>query len=177
MERIGCSIEQRALEDLPLAEQERDQQPPHAPVAVDERVDGLELGVSEAQCTRTGKEVMSCRNTSRLSSAGCISWTGGGTKAAVLRSWQSGGPDPVLGRAELAGRLVAATDAAKQPGVDLANEPLAQGERPQAVEPVVHGVDVVDDFVHVPGQVSPSFVRLEPEDVLQGALRSLRSAS
>ena len=36
-----------ALENLSLAEQEGNQEPPHPPVAVDERVDGFELSVGE----------------------------------------------------------------------------------------------------------------------------------
>jgi hypothetical protein len=38
---------------------------------------------------------------------------------------------------------------------------------------VVHGVDVVDDLVHVPGEITAPLVRLEAKDVLQGALRPL----
>ena len=45
--QVIAQVEQRALEDLPLAEQEGDQEPSHAAVAVDERVDGLELGVGQ----------------------------------------------------------------------------------------------------------------------------------
>lgn len=53
--------------------------------------------------------------------------------------------------------------------MDLLDHPHAQGHFAEATQSVVHGVDVVDHFADVLGQVR-SIVRLKLEHVFQGAL-------
>jgi hypothetical protein len=114
------------MKDLPLAKQERDQQPPHAPIAVDEGVDRLELGVSESTMHEDGKgsrvveerfEVVQCR----LQLMDRRRDEDGGIEVTAAR-----GPDPVLGGAELAGGLLAAAHSPEQAIVDLADQPQAE---------------------------------------------------
>jgi hypothetical protein len=56
--------------------------------------------------------------------------------------------------------------------VDFSNQTQAQRELSDPLQPVVHGVDVVDDLLHVLGEFLPGSVNLELKYVVQGALRS-----
>ena len=81
--------------------------------------------------------------------------------------------DPVLAGAELAGVFAAAAALRQQFGVYLAEQ--AQGERKalaQALEPVVHGRDVVADFANVVDRYAGLLVEFEKQEVREGGLRA-----
>jgi len=90
------------MEQPTMHEQERDQEPPHTTVAIDERVDGFELGVSEPDVDQDRQLVLLVEEAlevveSRMHLRERGRHEGRSFNGRVLRS------DPVLMSAELSG--------------------------------------------------------------------------
>lgn len=65
----------------------------------------------------------------------------------------AGGPDPVLAGAERTGRQVVPADTGQQALVNLPDEADRDRQRPQSLQPVVHGPDVVEHLVDIVGTI------------------------
>ena len=52
--QVVAQVQERTFQDLPLAQQERDQQPPNTAVAVEEGMDRLELGMGQSALYQRG---------------------------------------------------------------------------------------------------------------------------
>jgi hypothetical protein len=146
--QVVAYVEERSVQDARVDELEGDEEPAHAPVAVQKRVDGLELGMHEAAVDEHGQVALFVQEilkvVERLGHLGD-------------RRRDEGGPgegrparaDPVLAPSELAGELVGATGAAQELGVYLADQAQRQRQGRQPLQTVVHGPDVVHDLLHV----------------------------
>src|SRR6266498_5290977 len=116
-----AQVQERQREHLPLTEQERHEQPSDAPVAVEERVDRLELrvgepGVHERRERLIVQELLEvAENVHELPR-----WRRHERRVSDRRG---AGADPVLRPPELARIAMLATHALHELGVDLANEP------------------------------------------------------
>ena len=123
---VEAQVEQRLAEHAGVAEEQRDQQPPDAAVAVEEGVDGLELHVRERRLDEH-RQVVAVVVQEALQGGHAVG------DGRVRRRHEDGvagarAADPVLAAAELARVLVAAAAAREQLGVDLAHEARAQRE-------------------------------------------------
>src|SRR5687767_2209273 len=108
-------------------EQEGDEESPHTTVAVEERVDGFELGMEEPTLQQLG-----CVRLRRHVLFPCVEcamhlrrgrrYVGGMFEASPTRT-----ADPVLARPEFARGLLAPSYAPKQSSMDLSDE--SQGQR------------------------------------------------
>lgn len=169
---IVAQIEERALEDLALAEKECDEEAANAAVSVQKGMDGLELGVGQSaederrhgglpvqECFKIGKGLHHFGHRGR--------GEGGGLERATLRA------NPVLRTAEFPGRLVTPPHAGHQLAVDFTDEPQAEGQLGKASEPVVHGGDVVHHFLNILGLFRGLPLGFELQDIFKGALRAL----
>ena len=109
--QVVAYVEERPVQDARVDELEGDEEPAHAPVAVQERVDGLELGVHEAAVDEHGQVALFVQEllkvVERLGHLGHRRRDEGG-----LGEGRSARADPVLAPAKLAGQLVGATGAA-----------------------------------------------------------------
>jgi hypothetical protein len=107
-----------------VTEQERDQQPPDAAIAVEERVDGLELRVRH-RCVDERRELLVMEERLQVPerfTETMRSWRNErcGRERRVTRA------DPVLRGAELAGLTLAPAGVLHPLGVDLADEAKRQ---------------------------------------------------
>ena len=156
-----------------MDEQKRDQETPDSAVAVEERVDRLELRVRQTGVDERRERLLVEKplevvqrhlhlRDRRRDESGLV-------QGRVL------GPDPVLRAAELAREAVGATGPRKQLTMDLGDQAERERQVAQSSEPVVHRVDVPDDFLNVLGQASPRGRRLQlgGEEVLERALGPL----
>ena len=176
-----AEVEQWLFEQAPVLDEQRDQQPPNAAVAVQERVDGLELHVREPsahqrrqvavgmppplQRRQRGRNVLGRRRNEA-----------GGTRTPAA--------DPVLRPPNLPRQLVAAADAAHQDAMGLAQKADAERQPVRIGEPgasVCEGVHVVAHLLDIfeslgaAGRVEGHHVRergLHPFD-LRGEYRLL----
>src|SRR5258708_30231185 len=131
-----------------MDEQERDQEAPDPSVAVEVRVDALELGVGE-----TGEDQKRWRGLGVEELLECVeSLLHLGNRWRDERRLFQGGTfrsNPVLGAAELAGCRTLAAAAPQQFGVDLTDQSKRERKLMQPGKAVVHGSDVGDDFSDV----------------------------
>ena len=54
---IMAQVEKRALKDLAFTQQKSDEKPPHTPISIQKRMDGLKLSVGETAVDERGKIV------------------------------------------------------------------------------------------------------------------------
>lgn len=92
-----AQIQQRFFQYLVVAEDERDQQPPHASVAVQEWVDGFELGMGKTGLEQWRNRLV-VEEFFQFAKTGQHFMGGRRHKSGIARH---GAADPVLGRAEL----------------------------------------------------------------------------
>jgi len=121
-----AEVEEWLTEQTAVVEEEGDEQAAEAAVAVEEGVDGLELDVSERGFEEDGR------------AAGVfmkVGFESGHAGFQHVRGWRdetgvagAGAADPVLGAAEFAGFLVAATAAGHQVGVHFPEQAIAERE-------------------------------------------------
>ena len=76
---VGREVEQGPRQAAAVDEKEGDEQPPEAAIAPHEGMDGLELSVQQAHCSRSGSVSRSRRNSFQSARVSCISATGGAT--------------------------------------------------------------------------------------------------
>src|SRR6266511_3198141 len=158
------------MQHAAVDEQERDQQPADASVAVHERMDRFELRVCDPDMYEHRQlpwvvektlEIVKCRlhfrnrrrDERRVANVAC-----------------TGRPDEVLVTAELPRHLGGAPNTLHELGVDLADESLGERKAGQPLKAVVHRSDVVHDFVDVTGHVRYARFKLDRKEVLEGAL-------
>jgi hypothetical protein len=154
-----------------VAEQEGDQQPPHATIAVEKRMDGLELHVCHC-CFDQDRERRGLVVEKALQIGHAIPhgrrWRRYKEGVAGARA-----TDPVLAPAKLARLFLAPATAGEEAGVNLANEPYAQREAlAQACETMLERRNVVRDLDHLVDRDARCLLHLEEEQVREGRLRA-----
>src|SRR6266498_1531461 len=116
-----AEIEQRLLEELLRLQQERDEQPADAAVAVEKRMDRLELIVNERQADQRREMRLGVQELLEQVERG-VHLRDRRRDVRRLRDLRSRLPDPVLHRAELARGAAIAAHALHQLTVQLADE-------------------------------------------------------
>ena len=130
-------------------QQERDQQSPDPAVPVEKGVDGLELGVRQADADERRQTVRVAMQKVLQSAQGVRDFVGRRRNEDGLVERAAGGTDPILRRAVIrrapTGRpALRARDVRESRGTGGRT-----GQRAQPSDPVVHGVYVVDHLGHV----------------------------
>ena len=160
---VQAEVQKRLPEEPGVAQHEGDQEAPQATVAVEERMNGLELDVGQAGLDENGKPVV--RVVDEPLQVGhalldVVGWRGNEDRVAGTRA-----TDPVLGSPEFAGHPGGAAFAREQEGVHLAQEAVGEGEAgSEAVDAVIQGGDEVrglDGVGGVGGGWAPCFVEHE----------------
>ena len=100
-----AQVEERLGQQLPVLEQQRHEQAPDPAVAVEVRVDGLELHVQQPRAHERGQLSSPWRYFSKAPSSSPSACGGGGTYARVAGAAAA---DPVLAASHLAGQLLGA---------------------------------------------------------------------
>src|ERR1035441_2863965 len=174
---VGAQVQDWGLQHTALAEQQGDEQPPDPAVAVEERMDGLELRVDQPADDQEGEarvQTVSSMDVLLEGTDGLFHHLGRWWDEGSLRQGAPGRPDPVLGGSELPRVPLRTTPLAQQVGMDLAQQTAAYRQRGEALEPVGERGDVVDHLLHVHlGDVGYGVVQLEGEHIVEGALGPL----
>jgi hypothetical protein len=170
---VDAEVEERAVQDSPVDEEEADQESPDTAVTVQERVDRLELRMSEPDVDQCRQLVVVEKPLEVVE--GLLHLVN--RRRHERRLGQGGvlGADPVLRLAELAGPAVRSAHAGQELPVDLGDQAKRQGEVGHPREAVVHRPHVVDDLVHILGKPAPGWlgVELRGQQVLERALGAL----
>ena len=167
--QIQAEIQERLAQHPGVAQQQGYEQPAHAPVAVEEGVDGLELHVRESRLQQRGLLLRMEETLERRHAPGHLG-VRGRHEDGVSRAGPS---DPVLREPELAGGSFAAPPARHQHAVDLADQAVRQRKPlPQPAQTVFEGGHVVRDFAHVVERNPRRLLHLEEQEVGQRRLRS-----
>src|SRR5438874_1804341 len=165
----GAQVEERRGQHALGDEQQRDEQPSDAPVAVEEGVDGFELRVHERGVNEWGERVV-------------VQEVLPGAEAlheAVRRRRHEGGvgerasrrADPVLAAPETAGRCGVAPRPTHESLVQLPHEPQRQRQRAQSLHAVLERDDVVGDLTQVSRAARDGGTSLGREELAEGRLR------
>lgn len=167
--QVQHRLAQRAL----APEQERDEQPPDAPVPVQKRVDGLELHVRETRAEQ-GREFQVLPVPEALQIRHALADPMRRRRHEVRRG-RPAPADPVLGAPELARALARAAAPREQPAVDLADKPRRERETipPHPRQAVFERRHVVRDLDHVVNRRARRPLHLEHEQVGERGLRPL----
>src|SRR3990170_5503800 len=104
-----------------MDQQEGDEEAAHAPVAVQERVNGLELSMGESTGNQHRQVGLLMQEPLEVVQ-GLMHLVDRRRHKGRLLKWDIGRPDPVLRRTELSRLAVAATHPAQKLGVDLSDE-------------------------------------------------------
>ena len=171
LEVVG-EVEEGELEDIAVAEEEGDEEAADAAIAIEEGVDGFELGVRVGAVDEGGEIAGGVEEFFQIAE-GLSHFVDGWRDVGGILEGAASGADPVLGAAEFSGVSLAAACAGHELGVDFTDE--AEGEREGAAadlgKAVGHGLDIVDDFFDVFGRVLlAGFV---VDNVFEGALGAL----
>ncbi len=170
--QVEAEVEERLVQYRRATEHQRDEQPADATVAVEERVDGLELHVRESR-THKDRQAIAVRVEEALQVGHAV------LDRRVRRRDETGVPgpraaDPVLRAPELARGAAAPAAPRQQHAVDLAYQPVGEREpRSQSGKPVVESGDVVGDLRDVADGRAGQFLQLEEQEVRQRRLRPL----
>ena len=145
-----------------------DEEPSHAPVAIQKRVDGFELHVRERRLDERPRGVRRVQVALQRAHAGFDFLRRRGHELGVARP---GAAEPVLAGAKFAGLLGRAAPARQQPGVDFAQQPVAQRKAfAQARQAVFQRGDVVGDLGDVVERYAGRLVELEHQQIGQRGL-------
>lgn len=155
-----------------MLDEQGDQQSPDTSIAVQERMDGLELDVSQADAHQRGQLIAAMNPF--LQRRQCIgqSIRGRRHEAGVAGSAAA---DPVLAATNFAGLFLTAASALHQSLVGLAEQ---SGRQRKSLGPgeflasVGQGVDVVADYTHIVGALG-LLSGFKGEHVLERRLRAL----
>jgi hypothetical protein len=168
LEVVG-EVEDGLVKNFPLAEQEGDEKAADAAISVEERVDGLELDVGEADLDQLRKVGRGMEELFKIAEElrnilGRRGDEGGVVQRAASRA------NPVLGATQFAGSESSAANALEELFVDLPDQADRQREFLEALQAVVHGRDVVDHLIDVAGRVRGQNLGFGGEKILEGAL-------
>ena len=164
-----AEIEERLGQDAVVAEQHRDEEAAGAAVAVEERVDGLELRVGEAGADEGGHVVVVKEEFERAHAREDL--VGRGRDEEGVAGARAG--DPVLRGAEFAGLLFAAATFCEEHAMDFFDE--AEGKRKtfgEALHAVLHRGDVVGHLGDVVQRGAAGGVVFEEQEFGEGGLRA-----
>ena len=170
---VEAQIEEGLRQDAFHDQHETHEQPAHSSVSIQEGVDSLELRVREPGLDhRSGETVLIVEEALQAVERGAhlVRWWR--HEAGVARP---GAADPVLGAAELPGRLVAAPCALHQDTVNFPDEPQREGElaAPEPLDAMLERCHVARDFPHL-GHRGARYARgLEAQEVGEGGLGTL----
>jgi hypothetical protein len=159
-------VQHGLVQHAALGEQERDQQPPDAAVAVEERVNRLELDVGQRDLDERWQVVVAMEELLQLAERRGHHMVRGRHERRVVQPC-AGGTDPVLAGSQFAGLQTTAAHAFHLLGVDFADQAHGHRQLGQAREPMVHRAHVVDDLVHIARQILVEQLRFGREQVLQ----------
>lgn len=151
------------------AEQEGDEEPPDAAVAIKKRVNGLELGVGQADLDELREITLGMKICFQVSECGGHFMGRRGDEGGFVEG-AAAGADPVLRGAQFSGGEAHSTHALEETFVDFLDQAHGERQFAQAIKAIVHGGDIVDDFIHVFGSVRGEDVRLCREQVMQRTL-------
>jgi hypothetical protein len=169
---IEAEVEERVAEDPRLAEQQRDEETADAAVAVEKRMDRLELHVRQGRA-QEHRHAVALRVKELLELRHALG------NRRVWRRHESGvsrsrATNPVLGAAEFARILPASAAAGEEDSVDLSNQAIRKWEPvAQSSETVVERGDVVGDLGYVVQRHARRFIQLEEEQIRERRLRPL----
>jgi len=162
---IMRQVEGRLAQDALFAQQEHDEQAPHAPVAVEEGVNGLELRMGEPDLEQKRQAVIGVQEPfERGKRIGDFLGRRWHENRLVHRA--SDRPDPVLRGAKGARRRTLTANALHHPFVDLADQAHRDGKRGQSIDTVFHRADMVQHFRHIAGPFGVENPRLVGEHFL-----------
>ncbi len=169
---VETEIQQRLSHRSFVDQYQRNQEPAGAPIAIQERMDRLELNVREG-CLHEGRCPLGLIVQELLQ--------GGDAGEHFLRRRRdehgvsrSGSSDPVLASAELPGLLSAAAPRRHEHGVDLPHKPPGKWcVRADAFQPILERSHIVGYFLHVVEWNARRLPRLKQEQVRKRRLRPL----
>ncbi len=118
-------VEHRLMQDVSVGQQQRDQQPTDSSIAVQERVNRLELGVNEAAVDQHREIVPRMQKTLEVVERVPHPPHRRRDERRVGKRHVAG-TDPIPRRAELPRLLVGTAHVAREFGVNLTNEPQRQ---------------------------------------------------
>jgi hypothetical protein len=172
---IVRDVEDWFAQDIPLAKEERDEETPQTPVAVQKGMDCFELSMSDTDLREIGEASLGVKEPFEI---GQEIRHFLGLRRNVGRLGRSGpwGSDPVLDPTELARGAVPPSDSLHQPRVNLAEKSYRHGTLLQSIEPEPHRRHVVLDFEHVAGTVRVGNARLGSQKIIECAACSLDAA-
>src|SRR5262249_46853900 len=145
---IVREVEHRLVQHAALAQQEGDQQAPDAAVAVEERVNGLELRVRKADLDQQWQITLRVGKCLEIGERLRDDIRGGRNEGGFVQS-ATARADPVLSAAQLTGRQSRAADAVEKLLVDFPDQADRHWQLGESRQAVVHGGDVVDHLVHI----------------------------
>ena len=172
--KVSAQVEKGFRQEAAGDEQQRNEQAADAPVAVEKRMDGLELRVDE-RGVHQRREGVVVKELLPLPKAGHQLAGRRGNVPGVLED-ASGRTDPVLGAAKLSRGSRVSPDAPHQSLVQLPHETQGERQRVQAPYPVLQGGHVVGHLLQIgciPFDLCPG---PRGKQLAQGSLRALDAA-
>src|SRR4051794_26977003 len=169
--QINTQVEQGLFQDVAFAEEKRHEQSSDSPVAVQERMDGLELRVGESavnqrrQRLAVVKKLLEC--VERIMHRGHRRRDESRIRQGAVRR-----PDPVLRTPELARITVRTAYACHESRVNLPNESKRERKLVQPAESCVERAHVVDNFFNIVGH-GRACIGFVLQDVFESALGAL----
>lgn len=160
--QVRREVEAGLVEKAFADEVEGDEEASHAPVPVEEGVDGLELIVANGDANELGD-----RDLVVVPKGLEVAHEGG--DLVVMRGdedgvGEAGSANPVLAAAEFPRSLSLPTDSLHEGGVAFAEQAVGEGKGAQVGERLVHGCDVIADLLPVVALLGVDFRRV----LLQG---------
>src|SRR2546428_6913950 len=164
-------IQHWLVERVALAKKKRDQQPADAAVAIEERMNRLELSVCEAYFDQQRQVIAFVQE--RFEVAESFRY--------FVRRWRNergvrqrrpSRPNPILTATQLARSQSGSADAMQQLRVNLADEATRDRKLFQPREAVIHRPDVIHDLVDIARRVCLEHLCFRREQILERTLRS-----
>jgi hypothetical protein len=143
---VPAQVEQRLLEHAALAEQKREQEPPHPSVAVEKRVNGLELHMHQSEFDQQRQPVVI---EVLLEAVQALQHGIGGRRDEKCIP-RTGSSNPVLAAAKFAGSSFATPASSQEYAMDLAQQ-TKRNRKPffEPVQTVLNCGDIVRGFLQI----------------------------
>lgn len=173
---VPAEIEQGLRQDALFAQLERNEYPSHSPVAIHERMDGLELIVDERQMNQERKPTLTRPDVLLQVIEGCSHfndrwWNESSGLGGCARVANKDGFLP-----ELAGAFVLPTNARHQALMDLTHQALTNGHGFQQIEAEFKRRDIIGDFADIRAPVVCGRIDLVQQELLEPGRRPFDAA-
>jgi hypothetical protein len=166
-----AQVEEGLAQDPALHQHQHDQQPPQTPVAIEERVDRLELHVDKGRHHQPREVIVGMEETLQIRHAALHQPRGRRYEAGVA---SSGATDPVLAVPELTRQSIGATPTGEQHGMNLPQQTGGEGETTgQPGRAVFERRHVTRNLRHIIERHSRRLLQLKQQEVRQGRLGAL----